>query len=137
MVEDVPGSIIECGVYLDNGLSTWSKLLETFSPCRRGDKVFGFDSFEGYVSTDLETKNVIDYVRKIHGHGSKGNQSLVEKLIELNESDNLVPGARDGSGFFNSCLSACYPDRWQNHHVLLWKSIWQRWIRIRCTRVNK
>jgi hypothetical protein len=94
MVEDLPGSIIECGVYIGNGLFTWSKLLETFSPGRRGDKVFGFDSFDGYSSAEVEENYAIDYVAKIHGHGFKASQLLVEKLIELNESDNLVPGAK-------------------------------------------
>ncbi len=36
MVMHLPGSIAEVGVFMGNGLFTWTKLLETFFPGNRG-----------------------------------------------------------------------------------------------------
>ena len=49
MVKDLPGSIAEVGVFIGNGLFTWTKLLETFNPGKRGLKAYGFDNFSGYT----------------------------------------------------------------------------------------
>ena len=48
LIKDKPGSIVEAGVFMGNGLFTWAKLMETFCPGDRGRKVYGFDNFKGY-----------------------------------------------------------------------------------------
>ncbi|HCN67158.1 MAG TPA: macrocin-O-methyltransferase, partial [Candidatus Accumulibacter sp.] len=48
LIAEMPGSIVELGVYLGAGFFTWSKLLETFNPGDRGRKVYGFESCAGY-----------------------------------------------------------------------------------------
>ena len=47
MVVDLPGSILELGVFRGASFFSWSNLLETFCPFDRHRKVFGFDTFEG------------------------------------------------------------------------------------------
>ena len=44
-VKDVPGDIVECGVYKGSGLLTWLKLKKTLSP-NAFKKIIGFDMFD-------------------------------------------------------------------------------------------
>jgi hypothetical protein len=94
MVKDIPGSIAELGVFLGNGLFTWSKLLETYCPGVRGRKVFGFDSFLGYQAATKTEEQSIQYIESIHGHNFEISEGLVKRLISLNEGDNIVMGAQ-------------------------------------------
>ena len=52
MIENVNGSIIECGVLHGAGLMTWAKLSTIFEPVNHTRKVIGFDTFEGFPSVD-------------------------------------------------------------------------------------
>jgi Macrocin-O-methyltransferase (TylF) len=51
-VIDVPGDIIECGVFKGAGLMYWAKLLEIFSPNSR-KRVIGFDGFRPFLEVPL------------------------------------------------------------------------------------
>lgn len=44
---ELPGDIVECGVFKGGGLLYWARLLEIFCP-RSPRKVIGFDTFAGY-----------------------------------------------------------------------------------------
>jgi len=93
IVKSLPGSIAELGVFLGNGLFTWSKLLETFCPGVRGRKVFGFDSFKGYGDATRAERASIEFIENLHGHTFAASEELVKCLIQINETDNLVMGA--------------------------------------------
>ena len=47
---ELPGVIIELGVYQGASLFTWAKLAEIFCPTDIRKTVFGFDTFEGFPS---------------------------------------------------------------------------------------
>ena len=47
MIVELPGDIVEGGVFKGTGLFYWAKLIEIFNP-RTSRKVVGFDTFEGY-----------------------------------------------------------------------------------------
>lgn len=53
-VYELPGSIVELGVYRGGGLFTWLKLIEIFCPTDILKKVYGFDTFEGFPSIAKE-----------------------------------------------------------------------------------
>lgn len=91
-VQHLPGSIAEVGVFIGNGLFTWTKLLETFFPGNRGKKVFGFDNFNGYEQkvTEFDEK-AIDYINSFVGD-FKIDYEFVEKLQTLHNLDSLIPG---------------------------------------------
>jgi hypothetical protein len=83
---------VEAGVYMGNGLFTWSKLMETFCPGDRGRKIYGFDNFKGYEDSDASIDGEApDYIRKLVGD-FKVNQTFVERLVTLHNMDNLIPG---------------------------------------------
>jgi hypothetical protein len=44
-IKDIPGDIVECGVYKGSGLMSWLKLKKTFSP-NLLRKIIGFDMFD-------------------------------------------------------------------------------------------
>lgn len=48
-VLDVPGSIVECGVFSGGGLMTWAALSAILEPLNHVRRVIGFDTFEGFV----------------------------------------------------------------------------------------
>jgi len=47
LVADLPGDIVECGVYKGSSLLSFARFLETFCPGDRTRKVLGFDHFKG------------------------------------------------------------------------------------------
>lgn len=91
-VKDLPGSIVEIGVFMGNGLFTWTKLIETFFPGNRGKKVFGFDNFSGYEQeiSKCDVK-AVEYIKNIVGD-FKINYSFVNKLEKLHNLDSMIPG---------------------------------------------
>jgi hypothetical protein len=103
MVADLPGSIVELGVFLGAGLFTWSKLLETFVPGDRSRKVYGFESGGGYqnlTSEDGDPRPWIDNVvgRKIVPDG------YLERMVRLTNLDNLIPGVERCRVIFGDIL---------------------------------
>jgi len=90
-VIDLPGCIVECGVYRGGSFFTWSKLLETFCPGDRSRKVFGFDHFEGLQDFIAEDGTDSKIHRKVTG-GFCSLQADIEDPVEAHNADNLIPG---------------------------------------------
>jgi hypothetical protein len=49
-VIDLPGDIVECGVFKGHGLLFWARLVQIFNPMSQR-RVVGFDTFEGVPDT--------------------------------------------------------------------------------------
>lgn len=58
MVVDLPGDIVECGVFQGTGVLYWARMIQAYNPLSRR-KVIGFDTFEGYPDT-MKGKQDID-----------------------------------------------------------------------------
>jgi hypothetical protein len=52
MVQDVPGDIVECGVFKGSGIYTWAKLMRLFRP-HNETRIVGFDFFETNRAMDF------------------------------------------------------------------------------------
>lgn len=52
MVKNIPGDIVECGVFKGSGIFTWAKIIELFAP-HEIKKVIGFDFFSQKFVADL------------------------------------------------------------------------------------
>lgn len=88
---DLPGCILEAGVFRGASFFTWTKLMETFCPGDRSRKVFGFDHFEGlkgFVEADGILNVATDKVEG--GYASSGEN--IQTLVALHNNDNLIPG---------------------------------------------
>ena len=92
LIKDLPGSIVEVGVFAGNGLFTWSKLLDTFIPTNRGKKVFGFDNYQGYsqVLTDKDVE-AVEYIEGLIGTFDF-DPDIIEELVKHNNLDQIMAG---------------------------------------------
>lgn len=91
MIQDLPGSIAELGVFLGAGLFTWSKLLETFVPGDRSRKVYGFESGSGYCDFAPEDGDPKPWIENVVGRKVVPDGYL-ERMVKLTNLDNLLPG---------------------------------------------
>jgi hypothetical protein len=90
LIADMPGSIVELGVYLGAGLLTWSKLLETFAPGDRSRKAYGFESGAGYREFSPEDGNPASWIGAI---GPKTvSVDYLQRIVRLANLDNLISG---------------------------------------------
>jgi hypothetical protein len=76
-IKDVKGSIVECGVHLGGGVLAWAKIAETLEPYNFLRKIYGFDTFEGFVSVHSKDLTGSSAVAEI-GRLSPGYDSLAE-----------------------------------------------------------
>jgi len=85
MTIDLPGDIVEGGVFKGAGVLLWAKLIEIFNN-RSNRKVIGFDTFEGFPDNNLdyETKALQDN----DGVG-KNETATVEILNQVAASQGL------------------------------------------------
>jgi len=80
MVKNVQGSIVECGVYQGNGLSTYYHLSSILEPVAFNRKVIGFDTFEGFPAvTNADSSSIPER------HLSDVNYDLLIKVLEIND----------------------------------------------------
>jgi len=91
-VVDLPGSIVDLGVFRGASLFTWSSLMDVFFPFDRTRRCFGFDSFEGLQHIDVERDGRLDHgSQKVTG-GYKASRAEIETLVHIHNLDNLMPG---------------------------------------------
>lgn len=78
---DVPGAIIDLGVYRGASTFTWGKLCEIFCPTDVRKIVIGFDTFEGFPSLGAED-GPVDVHNDVRVGGYYGGAS-VERDLDL------------------------------------------------------
>jgi hypothetical protein len=95
MVQDVPGSIVECGVYQGNSLFAFAKFLEIFHPGDRIRHVIGFDSFQGLRDFRGEDGPFYPNRSKVEGGWSAADfKDAFHKLLDVYHRDSFVPQAK-------------------------------------------
>jgi hypothetical protein len=90
---DLPGSIIEFGVYRGASFFTWAKLLEIFCPGDRRRHVFGFESFKGLGK--FHEKDGIarpDLAKQEGAWSAEKVEAEVVELVNIVNQDNFVVG---------------------------------------------
>ena len=87
-VMDIPGTIVECGVYKGNALMLFLQLSIALEPYAINRSIYGFDTFEGFSSISSE-----------HDPGdinsdmfSDTNYELLKNAIEINDLVRPVSG---------------------------------------------
>lgn len=88
---DLPGCILDLGVFKGASLFTWSNLLDIFVPNDRSKKVFGFDHFQGLRNFDEKDGAFKEYADKVEG-GFCADEEDVRLLEKLHASDSHTPG---------------------------------------------
>lgn len=95
IAKDLPGCIVECGVYRGAGLLTWAKLVEIFCPGDRIKKVLGFDNFKGFER--LATQDGMEKPERSKVVGGWNAGVYYEELlkhIDLFHKDSFIPRSK-------------------------------------------
>ena len=92
-IVEVPGAIVDIGVYRGASAFTWAKLCEIFCPTDVRKTVYGFDTFEGFPSLAPEdgTVNAAQDVR-VGGYaaGTTIEQDLLAARAAMNADRHLA-----------------------------------------------
>lgn len=81
MIMDVPGAIIECGVYRGNSLMLYLHLSSILEPYAINRSIIGFDTFEGFTSID-EQHDPADISAEMF---ADTNFALIKEMIDAND----------------------------------------------------
>jgi hypothetical protein len=91
MVQDLPGSIVELGVFRGQSVLLFAKFMELMNPNDRSCSVIGFDNFRGF--TDLHEKDGAPDERvnkSVGGWNSSAYYDELKALIHLFDFDRFV-----------------------------------------------
>lgn len=91
-ITEVPGAIIDLGVYRGASTFTWAKLCEIFCPTDIRKTVYGFDTFEGFTDLspeDGEENREQDVMRGGYFGGPSVEQDLVLAIEAMNHDRHL------------------------------------------------
>lgn len=90
-IQDLPGCIVDCGVYKGESLFNFARFLEMTSPGDRIRKVYGFDDFEGLRDFHEEDTTQDNIGAFEGGYRSKSFEPTLKRLVKLFNEDSFVP----------------------------------------------
>ncbi len=89
-VIDLPGDIVELGVFHGVSLMSWANFLEIRCMGDRQRKVWGFDSFGGLDELSQEDGKPAPSVGKVAG-GYVGDETMLREAIQIFDGDRFIP----------------------------------------------
>ncbi len=90
-IQDMPGDIVECGVYKGASLLGFARLLETFCPGDRTRKVLGFDHFQGLAARSEKDGRPDERVgNTAEGWNASGFRDTLFALVDAFNADAFV-----------------------------------------------
>lgn len=92
MTIDLPGDIVELGVYRGASLMAWANFLEIRNMGDRQKQVFGFDNFTGFTSLDKKDgKQDTRVGKQLSGFNSDIFKGALEDAISIFDKDRFIP----------------------------------------------
>lgn len=92
LVKDLPGHIVELGVFKGESLLRFSQFTEIFEPYDRSFRVIGFDNFNGFEGLNEKDGEIItDMDKVVGGWSSKKNREELFELINVYDNDRFIP----------------------------------------------
>jgi hypothetical protein len=76
----VPGCIIECGVFMGAGLMTWAHLSAVLEPLNHVRRIVGMDSFAGFPSVSAEDQTTREALATPNGLAADSYDDLTEAI---------------------------------------------------------
>lgn len=86
-IVDVPGAIVDIGVYRGASTFTWAKLCEIFCPTDVRKRVYGFDTFEGFPSLARED-GATDAAQDVRVGGYAAGSGIEHELLAARAAMN-------------------------------------------------
>jgi O-methyltransferase len=110
---DIPGEIVECGVFRGSSLTAMALYLKQRRVAKR---IFGLDSFEGFdehVHKDLQLGGADDKEKRVHGFDQTSLSHVYSKLkrLDLTTSVTLI------QGYFSETLHKLPENRFSFVHL--------------------
>lgn len=96
MIKDLPGNIVDIGVYRGVSLFAWAKFMEIFNPGDRMRRVYGFDNFAGFDAGFHEKDGrPVESIDKVQGgwNAAPFRKELLAH-IDMFHEDSMVPRAK-------------------------------------------
>lgn len=91
MSMNIPGNVVECGVYKGSGIYTWAKLRAIFKP-NSHQKIVGFDFFETSHKRKSKFKDDRN-ILKSYSEKTVSKESILSNLARLGEKNiDLIEG---------------------------------------------
>ncbi len=92
MVVDLPGDIVELGVYRGASLMSWANFLEIRNMSDRQKQVFGFDNFTGFTGLTGKDGSADKSVAKdVGGFDSSAFRDMLIDAISIFDRDRFIP----------------------------------------------
>lgn len=92
MIIDLPGDIVELGVYRGASLMTFANFLEIRNMGDRQKQVFGFDNFAGFTGFDEKDGKADDDVEKeLDGFDGGAFEEILRDAISIFDKDRFIP----------------------------------------------
>lgn len=93
LVQDLHGSIVECGVAFGGGLMAWAHFLSIVEPVAHTRRVIGFDTFEGFPKMGAEDAGAQSGLAEAGGMAIPLEEEIAElaALHDLNRAVGHVP----------------------------------------------
>lgn len=94
-IADLPGNIVEIGVYRGVSLLSWAKFIEIFHAGDRTRRVFGFDNFAGFEAIhEKDGGSTERYDRKVGGWNAGPFRNELMEHIDIFHADSFLPRAK-------------------------------------------
>lgn len=89
---DLPGDIVELGVFRGHSLLSWANFLEVRNIGDRNKKVWGFDNFAGFAALEPQDGPEYSHVEK-HTGGLNAQDTLarLQDAIAIFDQDRFIP----------------------------------------------
>jgi len=89
---DIPGSIVECGVFKGSSFLTFLKMADVYCPGDTLKKLIGFDTFEGFPNlSEKDGKPNQERDLVVGGFDSKSFLPYLERAVEITQRDSMIP----------------------------------------------
>ena len=89
---NLPGDIVELGVYRGTTLMHWANFLEIRNMGDRHKQVFGFDNFQGFTDITEKDGAVSEKMHKtVGGYNSSRFEEPLEDAISIFDKDRFIP----------------------------------------------
>lgn len=89
---NLPGDIVELGIFRGSSLLTWANFLEIRNMGDRQKKVIGFDNFMGFTEFDeKDGKQVSEVEKNLGGFNSESFEESLYDAISIFDSDRFIP----------------------------------------------
>lgn len=91
-VVNLPGDIVELGVYRGSSLMTWANFLEIRNMGDRHKKIVGFDNFKGFGDfDDKDGQEKPEFGKQAGGFNSQDFEEQLRDAINIFDHDRFIP----------------------------------------------